>query len=257
MASGVKIYSIEVCYEGDCNVLRRIDKSSADSKRAFTLVELIVVLVILAVIAAMLVPALTGYIKRSKKEKYTETVHYALTAAQSVMVEYYGTGHIAQAGIANQTGQTGGGGSGGDQRWDIGKGAKNEDWQREWGERVLALMDRDRTNEPYLFIFGCGRPDSGLDESQLYTVYYVAYVEDENSPAVFYLNGTWRYTYPTASPAAIVKHGKVNYLVTPNGEIPLQLYVVSNRTNIADNFWTSNNRNSLWGHSESSGYYRW
>ena len=52
-------------------MFKRIAKTKHKSRQAFTLVELIVVLVILAVLAAMLVPALTGYIKKTKKEKYT------------------------------------------------------------------------------------------------------------------------------------------------------------------------------------------
>ena len=38
-----------------------------NTKRGFTLVELIVVLVILAVLAALLIPALTGYIDKARK----------------------------------------------------------------------------------------------------------------------------------------------------------------------------------------------
>ena len=53
-------------------MLKQVRKTHNRSKHSFTLVELIVVLVILAVLAAMLVPALTGYIKRTKKEKYIE-----------------------------------------------------------------------------------------------------------------------------------------------------------------------------------------
>ena len=47
----------------------KMKKTRKSSKKGFTLVELIVVLVILAILAAMLVPALTGYIKRARQEK--------------------------------------------------------------------------------------------------------------------------------------------------------------------------------------------
>ena len=65
-------------------------KVSKSSKKGFTLVELIVVLVILAILAAMLVPALTGYIKRAREEKDYQAAATVLTAAQSLVAEYYG-----------------------------------------------------------------------------------------------------------------------------------------------------------------------
>ena len=60
--------------------MKKLGKSS---KKGFTLVELIVVLVILAVLAAMLVPALTGYIKRARQEKDYQMAATVLTAAQA------------------------------------------------------------------------------------------------------------------------------------------------------------------------------
>ncbi len=231
-------------------MLKRIEKNKHKSRQAFTLVELIVVLVILAVLAAFLVPALTGYIKRAKRDKYVENVHYALVAAQSVIVEYYGEGHIAGNGTVNEQGQTGGGGSGGDIRWDNGKGCKNTPEDQAWGEKVLALMDCDRDSQPHILVFGTGRANSGLDESAAYTVYYIAYVADKNSPAVFYVNGEWQYTYPRdGKNPSIKKHDNINWLQTPKGEIPLQFYVVSQCTNSDDNFWTGKG-DTLQGHSE-------
>ena len=61
------------------------------SKKGFTLVELIVVLVILAVLAAMLVPALTGYIRKARQEKEFQAASEVLVAAQAIVTEYYGT----------------------------------------------------------------------------------------------------------------------------------------------------------------------
>ncbi len=235
-------------------MFRRISKTKHKSRQAFTLVELIVVLVILAVLAAMLVPALTGYIKKAKKEKYYEEAHYALVACQSIIVEYYGVGNVAGNGTANQSGQQGGGGSGGDLRWDTGKNARNTPEEQAWGEKVLALLDRDRTTEPYLLIFGTGRANSGLDNSDAYTVYYIAYVANANAPAIFYINGEWRFQYPTDSPAVMRKQNGINYIITDDGinnnDIPIQYYVVSNKTNINDNFWTSTDSRSLRSHCE-------
>ena len=67
--------------------MRKVGKSS---KKGFTLVELIVVLVILAVLAAMLVPALTGYIKKAREEKEYQTASTVFTATQALVTEYYG-----------------------------------------------------------------------------------------------------------------------------------------------------------------------
>ena len=64
-------------------------KTRKSSKKGFTLVELIVVLVILAILAAMLVPALTGYIKRARQEKDYQFAATVLTAAQSAATYQY------------------------------------------------------------------------------------------------------------------------------------------------------------------------
>ena len=71
--------------------MKKVGKST---KKGFTLVELIVVLVILAVLAAMLVPALTGYIRRAKQEKDYQTASVVYAAAQAVITEQYGLGTL-------------------------------------------------------------------------------------------------------------------------------------------------------------------
>ena len=218
-------------------------------KKGFTLVELVVVLVILAVMAAMLVPALTGWIKEARRKEYVNDAQYAITAAQATMVELYGLGPGA---MANEANGALGGGSGGDVRWDTGLSGNSAE-NIAWGDRVLELMDRgrgDANDEPYILIFGVGKRDSGLTQSQELTVYYIAYVEDRNSPAVFYIDGEWIYQYPTDC-GAIVKRNGTNYMQTDEGEIPLQFYVVSQRTGIRDNFWTNiNDSRSLRSHCE-------
>lgn len=62
-----------------------------NKKKGFTLVELIVVLAILAILAAMLVPALTGYIDKANNQKVVATTRQVVMAAQSTISEKYAT----------------------------------------------------------------------------------------------------------------------------------------------------------------------
>lgn len=251
-------------------MMKRVTKTKHKSRRAFTLVELIVVLVILAVVAAMLVPALIGYIQRAKKERYYEDAHYALVACQSVITEAYGLGLNPD-----------------DFETTVDKdniywykddhkvsGVQHTGKDAGWGDKVLALMDRERgTNEPYILIFGVGnyKPDAkkyaGITSNQECTVYYIAYVANEKAPAVFYVNGEWMYKYPKENDGKSViaewtkgtkfkntivldKDGKK---LKDSEKIPLTFYVVSNQSgiDISDvQFWRDNNKKSLKSHAE-------
>lgn len=60
-----------------------------NTKRGFTLVELIVVLVILAILAALLIPALTGYIDKARKSQVVAETRALTQAVQTEMSTIY------------------------------------------------------------------------------------------------------------------------------------------------------------------------
>ncbi len=67
-----------------------------NTKRGFTLVELIVVLVILAVLAALLIPALTGYIDKARKSQVVAETRMLTQAVQTEMSTLYGSNEYAK-----------------------------------------------------------------------------------------------------------------------------------------------------------------
>ena len=67
-----------------------------NSKRGFTLVELIVVLVILAILAALLIPALTGYIDKARKNQVVAETRALTQAVQTEMSTIYGLNNSFQ-----------------------------------------------------------------------------------------------------------------------------------------------------------------
>ena len=72
-------------------MLKKVRKMLSDRK-GFTLVELIVVLVILSVLAAMLAPTMTGYIDKAKEKKVEAKLHQVVVAAQALVDEVYALG---------------------------------------------------------------------------------------------------------------------------------------------------------------------
>ncbi len=73
---------------------RKIEFPRKFRKGGFTLVELIVVLMILAILAALLIPSLTGYIDKAKEKALIAQTRQAVMAAQTVIDEEYAIGKV-------------------------------------------------------------------------------------------------------------------------------------------------------------------
>lgn len=69
-------------------------KKKMNTKKGFTLVEIIVVLVIIAIMAAFAIPAYTGYVDKAKQSEILAEGRTVLIAAQTVGQEAYAKGTL-------------------------------------------------------------------------------------------------------------------------------------------------------------------
>lgn len=71
--------------------MERKDKRSCGG---FTLVEVLVVMVILAILAAVTIPTFTGYIDKAKEEVYLSEARLVSTGVQTYVIEQYAQGTL-------------------------------------------------------------------------------------------------------------------------------------------------------------------
>lgn len=179
------------------------------NKKGFTLVELIVVLAILAVLAGLLVPALTEYIDKAKKSKYMLDAKQCMTAFQTEISELYAQGKD----IRNY-----------DVKKDDGKNGDISLLKTSQASDVLKLIDRT----PYMLIMGTGEYNEyageGKDINKSYTVYFVAYWPTREENPIFFDGTSWTNKYPWVEH----KLGNGNNSFPVNGEnVKMQFYFLT------------------------------
>ncbi|MCR4642545.1 MAG: prepilin-type N-terminal cleavage/methylation domain-containing protein [Lachnospiraceae bacterium] len=158
--------------------------------KGFTLVELVVVLVILALLAGILTPALLGYIDSSKREHELTNAKALLNAIESKLVSLYDQGLMPNVDF-NDFG-------------DMSPHSSGFSWKLDWTDDVMYTSGL--SEKPFACGFACGqlcseRPGNYLGQGlsglkKGYRVYVYFYMEKEDSKPVFYYNGEWTEELP-------------------------------------------------------------
>ena len=209
-----------------CSEAGRIRNTLIRSEKGFTLVELIVVLVILAILAAIVTPALLGYIDKAKQEKEMTRAAALRDLAQAELTQLYAKSDVPA--INHPI-------------FETKKPTDRSDWSNngdvdatdsDFADQFFKMADIDDDHRPYLFMIAVGSnkveaSKSHASKHDKYTIFYSCYMETENSTPIYYYNGEWTTDNP--SNVGVFRSG--NFINQgPRKDLKLQYYLLSNKT---------------------------
>ena len=166
-------------------------KKMKNDNKGFTLVEMIVVLVILAILAAILVPALLGYIDEAKNKQLELHGKSVYTAAQAVASKMYGSSVKVDGGAT-------------DKKMGTETGADYFKAQ----VKKISEIDTFGANatDAVAYIKFTAKPDTGATGHEPWTVDEIIYCEGDNAVKLTSSSGAWEsVTKPTSDPTGYIK----------------------------------------------------